>query len=67
MSCTLQNDGVSQPAAARIHVHDGFYYGKELGSGDGIYYSMEWKHPPVPHVQGRHVPDGVPARRHPHR
>lgn len=42
MSCTLKNDGVSQPAAARIHVNDGFYYGSELGSGDGIYYSMEW-------------------------
>ena len=42
MSCTLTNDGVSQPAAARIHVHDGFQYGAGLGSGDGIYYSMEW-------------------------
>lgn len=42
MSCTLQNDGVSQPAAARIHVHDGYQFGKELGSGDGIYYSCEW-------------------------
>ena len=42
MSCTLKNDGTSQPAAARIHVNDGFYYGSELGSGDGIYYSMEW-------------------------
>ncbi len=39
MSCTLLNDGVSQPAAARIHVHDGYQYGKELGSGDGIFYS----------------------------
>lgn len=42
MSCTLTNDGVSQPAAARIHVHDGYNFGKELGSGDGVYYSMEW-------------------------
>ena len=42
MSCTLKNDGTSQPAAARIHVNDGYYYGSELGSGDGVYYSMEW-------------------------
>ena len=42
MMCTLQNDGASQPAAARIHVHDGYAFGKELGSGDGIYYSCEW-------------------------
>lgn len=42
MSCTLKNDGVAQPASARIHVHDGYYYGSEIGSGDGIYYSCEW-------------------------
>ena len=42
LSCTLKNDGCAQPAAARIHVNDGFAYGSELGSGDGIFYSMEW-------------------------
>ena len=42
MSCTLTNDGVSQPAAARIHVHDGYNFGKGLDTGDGVYYSMEW-------------------------
>lgn len=42
MSCTLQNDGVSQPAAARIHVHDGFYFGAGLDTSDGLYYSAEW-------------------------
>ena len=42
MMCTLKNDGVSQPAASRIHVRDGYLFGKELGSGDGIYYSCEW-------------------------
>ena len=41
MMCTLQNDGASQPAAARIHVHDGFNFGSDWESFDGIYYSCE--------------------------
>ena len=43
MMCTLQNDGASQPAAARIHVHDGFNFGSDWESFDGIYYSCEWQ------------------------
>ena len=43
MMCTLQNDGASQPAAARIHVHDGFQFGSDWESCDGIYYSCEWQ------------------------
>ncbi len=43
MSCTLTNDGVSQPAAARIHVRDGFNFGAGLDTSDGIYYSQEWQ------------------------
>lgn len=49
MSCTLQNDrdedgsGVSQPAAARIHVHDGFFFGAGFDTYDGMYYSCEWQ------------------------
>ncbi|MDO4436544.1 MAG: 4Fe-4S binding protein [Coriobacteriaceae bacterium] len=43
MMCTLQNDGASQPAAARIHVHDGFQFGSDWESYDGVYYSCEWQ------------------------
>ena len=43
MSCTLTNDGVSQPAAARIHVRDGFNFGAGLDTADGTFYSQEWQ------------------------
>jgi Fe-S-cluster-containing dehydrogenase component len=43
MMCTLQNDGASQPAAARIHVHDGLQFGSDWESCDGLFYSCEWQ------------------------
>ena len=43
MMCTLKNDGASQPAAARIHVHDGLQFGSDWESCDGLFYSCEWQ------------------------
>lgn len=42
LMCTLRNDGVARQNTARVRVHDTYFFGDGVDTGDGIYGSCEF-------------------------
>ncbi len=42
MMCTLRNDGVARQSTARVRVHESYFFGDSVGTGDGIYGNCEY-------------------------